>query len=220
MSEAIMVLGKALGAALCMGIGRTVYGIYGEKINIEKALLFCSVFTVLCYLTIAFVPSAGIALLGCALCGFGVSLMWPGMLSYTSQKYNYKAGPVLFSLLALGGDLGCSVGPWLTGKVSDVYLNRLTEVTAAAESQAIRYGLLAAAVFCLLEGDAGLSLRHTFYAVIPMLIYGAAYLLNILINGKGSGIHTNDWYGFTRWGMAASPLVYLVMASITWGNIS
>jgi hypothetical protein len=77
--------------------------------------------------------------------------------------------------------------------------------------------LLAAAVFCLLEGDAGLSLRHTFYAVIPMLIYGAAYLLNILINGRGSGIHTNDWYGFTRWGMAASPLVYLVMASITWG---
>ena len=76
--------------------------------------------------------------------------------------------------------------------------------------------LLAAAVFCLLEGDAGLSLRHTFYAVIPMLIYGAAYLLNILINGRGSGIHTNDWYGFTRWGMAASPLVYLVMASITW----
>ena len=59
--------------------------------------------------------------------------------------------------------------------------------------------------------------REIHLAVLPMAIYGAVYLLNILINGKGSGIHTNDWYGFTRWGMAASPLVYLVMASITWG---
>ena len=76
--------------------------------------------------------------------------MWPGMLSYTSQKYNHKAGPVLFSMLALGGDLGCSVGPWLTGKVSDSYLASLETITAAAESQAIRYGLFAAAIFPLI----------------------------------------------------------------------
>jgi hypothetical protein len=77
--------------------------------------------------------------------------------------------------------------------------------------------LLAAAVFCLLEGTPALSLRHCFFAVIPMLIYGEVYLLNILINGTGSGMNTNDWYGFTRWGLAAAPLVYLVMASVTWG---
>ena len=81
--------------------------------------------------------------------GFGVSLMWPGMLSYSSKKYNYKAGPVLFSLLALGGDIGCSVGPWVTGRVSDAYLAAV-ETTAEAESQAIRYGLLAAVIFPLL----------------------------------------------------------------------
>lgn len=147
------IAGDLLGPclfALFMGIGRTIYGILGEKINIEKALMGCAVFTIICYLVTVFVKLPIISLLGCALCGFGVSLMWPGMLSYTSQKYNHKAGPVLFSMLALGGDLGCSVGPWLTGKVSDSYLASLETITAAAESQAIRYGLFAAAIFPLI----------------------------------------------------------------------
>ncbi|MBQ4607754.1 MAG: MFS transporter, partial [Clostridia bacterium] len=143
------VLGDLLGPclfALCMGIGRTGYGIFGEKINIEKALFACAGISVVCYLVTVFVPVPVISLLGCAFCGFGVSLMWPGVLSYTSQKYNYNAGPVLFSLLALGGDTGCSLGPWLTGMVSDLYLHTAGG-GADVESQAIRYGILAAIVF-------------------------------------------------------------------------
>ena len=146
------MVGDLLGPcmfALCMAIGRTVYGIFGEKINIAKALMGCAGLTIVCYIVVAFVPNPVIALLGCALTGLGVSLMWPGMLSYSSQKYEYKAGPVLFSLLALGGDIGCSVGPWVTGRVSDTYLSAV-EKTAEAESQAIRYGLLAAVIFPLL----------------------------------------------------------------------
>lgn len=146
------MVGDLLGPcmfALCMAIGRTVYGICGEKINIEKALMGCAGLTIVCYIVVAFVPNPVIALFGCALTGLGVSLMWPGMLSYSSQKYEYKAGPVLFSLLALGGDIGCSVGPWVTGRVSDTYLSAV-EKTAEAESQAIRYGLLAAVIFPLL----------------------------------------------------------------------
>lgn len=146
------VVGDLLGPcmfALCMGIGRTIYGIWGEKINIEKALMGCAMLTIVCYVVVAFVPNAVIALMGCACTGLGVSLMWPGMLSYTSQKYEYKAGPVLFSLLALGGDVGCSLGPWLTGKVSDGYIAVYAQ-NGAAESEAIRCGLLAAALFPLL----------------------------------------------------------------------
>ncbi len=143
------VLGDLLGPclfALCMGIGRTGYGIFGEKINIEKALIACGAVSVVCYLVTVFVTVPVLSLLGCAACGFGVSLMWPGVLSYTSQKYNYNAGPVMFSLLALGGDTGCSLGPWVTGVVSDLYL-AANSGAAGAESQAIRYGLLAAIVF-------------------------------------------------------------------------
>lgn len=144
------IMGDLLGPcffALCMGIGRTAYGILGDaKVNIEKALMACAGLSVVCYLVTVFVPVPVLSLLGCAFCGFGVSLMWPGVLSYTSQKYNYNAGPVLFSLLALGGDIGCSLGPWITGVVSDLYL---TAVPAAAESSAIRCGLLAAVIFPL-----------------------------------------------------------------------
>ena len=146
------VLGDLLGPcffALCMGIGRTAYGILGDaKVNIEKALMACAGLSIICYLVTVFMPVPVVSLLGCAFCGFGVSLMWPGVLSYTSQKYNYNAGPVLFSLLALGGDVGCSLGPWITGVVSDLYLAAAGS-GADAESQAIRYGILAAVVFPL-----------------------------------------------------------------------
>ena len=143
------VMGDLLGPclfALFMGIGRTAYGILGEeRINIEKALFFCATLTVGCYLVTVFVPIPVFSLLGCAVCGLGVSMMWPGVLAYTSKKYQYRAGPVLFSMLALGGDIGCSLGPWITGVVSDLYT--ATATGANVESQAIRYGILAAIVF-------------------------------------------------------------------------
>ena len=71
------------------------------------------------------------------------------MLSYTSMKYNYNAGPVMFGLLALGGDIGCSVGPWVTGAVSDLYLelNKGAELIGNLSNRAIKMGLLAAILF-------------------------------------------------------------------------
>jgi len=145
------VFGDLLGPclfAVFMGIGRTFYGIRGEKINLEGALFGCAGLSVVCYLVTIFVNIPIIALFGCAVCGLGVSLMWPGMLSYTSYKYNYRAGPVMFGLLALGGDIGCSAGPWVTGKVSDMYLAFTQTGTAESLSnQAIKTGLLAAIVF-------------------------------------------------------------------------
>ena len=55
--------------------------------------------------------------------------------------------------------------------------------------------VLAILIFCVLEGSRTLPFGHTFLAVIPVLIYAAFYLGNILINGVGSGPTTNDWYG-------------------------
>ncbi len=141
------VLGDLLGPCLFavnMGIGRTIYGIWGTKINIKRALLACSVLTVLCYLGTAFFDNPLLALMGCALCGFGVSLMWPGILSMTSGEFGKLSSPALFAFLALAGDVGCSLGPWITGRVSDVYMviNNTTD-----PRDALRAGLLAATVF-------------------------------------------------------------------------
>ena len=111
------LFGPCLFAAM-MGIVRTLYGIKGQKINIQKALVVCSFVCIMSFAITALVPIPAISLLGCSLCGLAVSLMWPGMLSLTAAGYP-AGGTAMFAMLALGGDLGCSVGPWLTGIVAD-----------------------------------------------------------------------------------------------------
>ena len=59
-----------------------------------------------------------VSLAGCALTGLSVSLMWPGMLSLASSKFPH-GGAAMFGVLAIFGDIGCSVGPMLTGVISD-----------------------------------------------------------------------------------------------------
>lgn len=76
--------------------------------------------------------------------------------------------------------------------------------------------LLAMADFALVDKSEKVSMKHTFYSVIPMLLYGTGYYANILINGVGSGPTTNDWYGFAMFGMQYTPLVFLIMALATW----
>ncbi len=140
------VMGDLLGPclfAIFMGTGRTLYGILGSSINIKKALIVCSSLSALCYLLTVFADAPLLSLAGCAFCGFGVSLMWPGVLSMTSAEFGRLSGPALFAFLALAGDVGCSLGPWITGKVSDLYL----AANAATNSEALRAGLLAACVF-------------------------------------------------------------------------
>jgi hypothetical protein len=44
--------------------------------------------------------------------------MWPGMLSMTAAGYP-SGGVAMFAILALGGDLGCSIGPQITGIIAD-----------------------------------------------------------------------------------------------------
>ena len=130
-------LGDLLGPclfAVMMGTARTLYGMKGQKINIHKTLTISSALCMLSFVVTALVPVPALSLLGCALCGLSVSLMWPGMLSLTAAGYP-SGGTAMFAILALGGDLGCSVGPWLTGVVAD------------AEGSSLHRGLLAAIVF-------------------------------------------------------------------------
>lgn len=141
------VVGDLLGPCLFavnMGIGRTLYGIFGERINIKKALLACALLCTACYGVTVFVQLPIFALLGCSLCGLGISLMWPGIVSMTSASFGKRSGPALFAFLALAGDVGCSIGPWLTGHVSNAYL---AANASASSGGAIRAGLFAASAF-------------------------------------------------------------------------
>ena len=123
------LLGPCLFAVL-MGIGRTIYGVWGSRINLENALIACGLLCVLCYLVTAFVQIPVISLIGCAVCGFSVSLMWPGTFSLLAKHYP-KGGTAMFGILAVMGDMGAAIGPWMAGLVSDA---------AQKSSQLIEYG--------------------------------------------------------------------------------
>ncbi|MHB1151299.1 MAG: MFS transporter [Eubacteriales bacterium] len=141
------VTGDLLGPclfAVFMGTGRTLYGLFGSKINLRKTLIFSSFLCISCYLTASLSPNPFLSLAGCALCGLSVSLMWPGMLSLTSERYP-GGGTPMFGMLAVCGDFGCSVGPWLAGAVTSSYMS--VNISAAAEQIALKAGLLSAIIF-------------------------------------------------------------------------
>ncbi len=118
--------------ALLMALGRMGYGLWGQRLDVSKALAGCAALCILCYLTTVLSPNPVLSLLGCALCGFSVSLMWPGATSLTAARFPL-GGTAMFAMLALFGDLGCSLGPWLTGIISDA-ISHAPQAAAWAES--------------------------------------------------------------------------------------
>ncbi|MCM1104615.1 MAG: MFS transporter [Clostridium sp.] len=103
--------------ALLMGISRWFYGKYGEKINLKNFMVVSGGLCLLCYLLAGLSNSPLIGLIGCAMCGFSVGIMWPGSISISSKTLPL-GGTAMFALLALAGDLGGSVGPSLVGIIS------------------------------------------------------------------------------------------------------
>ncbi len=106
--------------AVFMGVSRTFYGIFGEKINLKRFISLSSLLCIAAYLLAVFSPSVLLSLLGCSLCGLSVGIMWPGVFSL-SASHCPKGGTAMFALLALAGDVGCSAGPSIVGTVSDAF---------------------------------------------------------------------------------------------------
>lgn len=104
--------------AVFMGLSRMFYGKKSEKLDLTKVMLGCGLLCVVCYLLAAMSPIPIIGLIGCALCGLSVGIMWPGTISISSQKCP-KGGTAMFAFLALAGDLGAAVGPTMVGGIAD-----------------------------------------------------------------------------------------------------
>lgn len=128
--------------AVTMGGGRLLYGIWGHKWNLHCALQACAVLCVAAYLLITLSPWPWLSLCGCALCGFAVSLMWPGTLSYAAGTFS-NGGALMFGILALCGDAGCALGPWIAGGVATV----LESARAVSAQDGLKMGILVTAVF-------------------------------------------------------------------------
>ena len=115
------VIGDLLGPcafAICMGSGRVIFGLLDGKFNPKRVLIINNILCAICYTAVALCDIPALSLAACALCGFAVSLSWPGTYSMAARHFPH-GGTFMFSLLALCGDFGCSMGPWLLGIVAD-----------------------------------------------------------------------------------------------------
>ncbi len=133
-------MGDLLGPcmfAITMGSARVIYSRVADRLPVAPAMTICGALCIVSYLLAGLSANPAMGLIGCALCGFSVGVMWPGSFS-TGVKALPAGGTALFALMALAGDLGCSSGPTLVGLVS------------GAANDNLRAGFLAALVFPVL----------------------------------------------------------------------
>ena len=127
--------------ALLMGLARIYFSGDKRAKNMHHSLTVCGIGCVLGYMLIVLSPWTLLSLAGFGVCGFSVGLMWPGVLSLGTQKFP-AGGTAMFSLLALSGDIGCSIGPGLVGVISNA-LQR----DGVATVDALKCGIAVAAFF-------------------------------------------------------------------------
>ena len=130
--ETTIGLDKAVGdlAGIClfsvlMGTSRMIYGFFSEKLPLFRFMLVSGLLCVLAYVAVSFSPSPVVVLIGLALCGFSVGIMWPGTYSIAAKEIP-GGGTAMFALLALAGDLGCTSGPSLVGLVANAHGGNLS----------------------------------------------------------------------------------------------
>lgn len=135
-SKTIGDLAGPMAFAFMMGASRVIYGHFGARMDMRRFMRYSCVLCAASYLLIAFAPHPALGLVGCAVCGFSVGLLWPGTYSMSSAML--KGGTSMFALLALAGDVGCMCGPTLAGMVSGAF------------NDSLETGILAAIIFPLL----------------------------------------------------------------------
>ena len=123
-SKTVGDLAGPLSFAVLMGLGRVMHVTVAKDWDLRKFITFSAALCLVSYLLISLVPNPVINLIGCAICGFAISILWPGTLSLASKALP-RAGTALFALLALAGDVGCSVGPTMVGVVSGYFGDNL-----------------------------------------------------------------------------------------------
>ncbi len=103
--------------ALLMGSARVLHSKIANRVNLTKYMGLCAALCAASYFAAALLPYPALSLIACGLCGFSVGVMWPGTFSMASEKCP-TGGTAMFALLALGGDIGCSLGPSLVASAS------------------------------------------------------------------------------------------------------
>ena len=117
--------------AAAMGVSRVFYSKCSEKIDLKFYMTASGILSVVSYLLASLSPYPALAFVGCGLCGLAAGIMWPGTFSLAAVECP-GGGTAMFALLALGGDLGCSLGPTVVGFVTGSAANGLKTGFVAA----------------------------------------------------------------------------------------
>ena len=147
-SKTVGDLAGPMAFAVLMGLSRVIHSTLGEKWNLRKFIIISTCMCLVSYLMITLVPNPVVNLIGCAVCGFAIAIMWPGTLSIAAKTLPL-GGTAMYAMLALAGDIGCSGGPTLVGFVSGAFGDNL------------KIGIIAACIFpllillCLFKGKLG-----------------------------------------------------------------
>ena len=147
-SKTLGDLAGPMAFAVLMGLSRVLHSAKGDKWDLRKFIIFSTCLCLGAYLLISLVPNPVVNLIGCAICGFSIAIMWPGTLSIAAKALP-RGGTAMFAILALAGDVGCSGGPTLVGMVSGAFGDNL------------KVGILTASIFpvlilvCLFKGKLG-----------------------------------------------------------------
>lgn len=147
-SKAVGDLAGPTVFALLMATSRLLYGKFGAKIDLNKAMMASALLCVVSYLLIGLTNSPVLGLVGVGLCGLAVGIFWPGTFSTAAASLR-SGGTAMFALMALAGDLGCSGGPTLAGAIAGAFGDNL------------RLGILCAVAFPVLMILGILLIRRT-----------------------------------------------------------
>ena len=139
------LIGPCMFAAT-MGLSRLLYGKFGHKIKLLNFMLGSGALCLICYLMTAISSRPIFGLLGCILCGFSVGIMWPGSISISSARMP-MGGTALFALLAMGGDLGASIGPSVIG----IFTQNANDNMKAGMLAGIVFPILLIVAICIIK---------------------------------------------------------------------
>ncbi len=106
--------------SILMGIARFSYGKFGDKINLDSMMLVSGCVCTASYLLISLTSSPILGLVGVALCGLSSGILWPGTIGKMSSAL-HGGGTLMYAILCLGGDIGCSAGPTFAGMMASAF---------------------------------------------------------------------------------------------------
>ena len=106
--------------AVLMGVSRSVYAKFSEKIDLMAFMVFSALLCMASYVTVTLSSNAVLSLIACGVCGFSVGIMWPGSVSI-AVKHVKGGGTALFAMMALFGDVGATAGPTIVGFASGAF---------------------------------------------------------------------------------------------------